>query len=77
MWKRILAHGAAALSAAGLQLYHFCMRALVFVAMFVVGCATALEFLDPAIYAPGRRLTLLGTVAGRSERRVGDLPYAR
>lgn len=34
------------------------------------------EFLDPAIYAPGRRLTVLGTVAGRSERRVGDLPYA-
>ncbi len=33
------------------------------------------EFLDPAIYAPGRRLTVLGTVAGRSERRVGDLPY--
>lgn len=35
----------------------------------------AREFLDPAIYAPGRRLTVLGTVAGRSERRVGDLPY--
>lgn len=34
------------------------------------------DFLDPAIYAPGRRLTILGTVAGRSERRVGDLPYA-
>ncbi len=34
------------------------------------------EFLDPAIYAPGRRLTILGTVTGRSERRVGDLPYA-
>jgi len=34
------------------------------------------EFLDPAIYAPGRRLTILGTVAGRSERRVGDVPYA-
>lgn len=33
------------------------------------------EFLDPAVYAPGRRLTVLGTVAGRSERRVGDLPY--
>jgi outer membrane lipoprotein len=33
------------------------------------------EFLDPAIYAPGRRLTVLGTVAGRSERRVGNLPY--
>jgi len=34
------------------------------------------EFLDPAIYAPGRRLTVLGTVAELSERRVGDLPYA-
>jgi len=34
------------------------------------------EFLDPAIYAPGRRLTVLGRVAGQSERRVGDLPYA-
>ena len=33
------------------------------------------DFLDPAVYAPGRRLTVLGTVAGRSERRVGDLPY--
>lgn len=34
------------------------------------------ESLDTAIYAPGRRLTVLGTVAGRLERRVGDLPYA-
>jgi outer membrane lipoprotein len=34
------------------------------------------EFLDPAVYAPGRRLTVLGTVAGLSELRVGDLPYA-
>ena len=34
------------------------------------------EFLDPAIYAPGRRLTALGAVAGRSKRRVGDLPCA-
>lgn len=33
------------------------------------------EFLDPAVYAPGRRLTVLGTVAGHSERRVGDMPY--
>jgi Outer membrane lipoprotein Slp family len=35
------------------------------------------ESLDPAIYAPGRRLTVLGTVAGRSERRASDLPYTR
>ena len=34
------------------------------------------EFLDPAVYAPGRRLTVLGAVAGREERRLGDLPYA-
>jgi outer membrane lipoprotein len=36
----------------------------------------AREFLDPAIYARGRRLTVLGTVAGVEERRVGELPYA-
>lgn len=34
------------------------------------------DFLDPAIYAPGRLLTVLGTVSGNEERRVGDLPYA-
>jgi outer membrane lipoprotein len=33
------------------------------------------EFLDPAVYARGRRLTVLGTVAGTEERRVGELPY--
>lgn len=33
------------------------------------------DFLDPAVYAPGRRLTVLGAVAGREERRVGDMPY--
>jgi outer membrane lipoprotein len=36
----------------------------------------AREFLDPAVYARGRRLTVLGTVAGVEERRVGELPYA-
>jgi outer membrane lipoprotein len=34
------------------------------------------EFLDPAIYARGRRLTVLGSVAGSEERRVGELPYS-
>jgi outer membrane lipoprotein len=34
------------------------------------------EFLDPAVYASGRRLTVLGTVAGVEERRVGELPYS-
>jgi outer membrane lipoprotein len=34
------------------------------------------EFLDPAVYARGRRLTVLGTVAGVEERRVGELPYS-
>jgi len=152
MWKRILAHGAGALARPGSWRYRLCMRALVFVAVLVTGCATSPfpdelarsadrsltlrelrsdvtahlgvrvilggdvlattpkpgeteievlsrplragdipersdstngrflvrtpEFLDPAIYAPGRRLTVLGTVTGRSERRVGDLPYA-
>src|SRR5262245_2984343 len=33
-------------------------------------------FLDPAIYARGRRLTVLGTVAGTEERAVGDVAYA-
>ena len=32
-------------------------------------------FLDPAIYARGRRLTVLGTVAGTEERAVGDVAY--
>lgn len=33
-------------------------------------------FLDPAIYARGRRVTVLGTVSGVEERPVGELPYA-
>jgi outer membrane lipoprotein len=36
----------------------------------------AREFLDPAVYARGRRLSVLGTVTGRVERRLGELPYA-
>jgi len=34
------------------------------------------DFLDPAIYARGRRITVLGTVAGSEERTLGELPYA-
>jgi outer membrane lipoprotein len=33
------------------------------------------DFLDPAVYAPGRRITVVGTVTGAVERRVGELPY--
>jgi outer membrane lipoprotein len=33
------------------------------------------EFLDPAIYARGRRITVLGRLAGSEERRVGEIPY--
>ena len=33
------------------------------------------EFLDPAIYARGRRITVLGTATGSEERMVGDRPY--
>lgn len=33
------------------------------------------NFLDPAVYARGRRITVLGTVAGSEERRVGEVPF--
>ncbi len=33
------------------------------------------DFLDPAVYAPGRRVTVIGTVAGVEDRKVGELPY--
>lgn len=33
------------------------------------------DFLDPAVYAPGRQITVIGTVAGQEERKVGELPY--
>src|SRR5258705_529821 len=33
------------------------------------------DFLDPAIYSAGRRLTVLGTVVGGEERKLGELPY--
>ena len=34
------------------------------------------EFLDPAIYSRGRRITVLGTLAGSEKRPVGELTYA-
>ena len=33
------------------------------------------QFLDPAVYARDRRLTVVGTVAGGEDRRIGELPY--
>ena len=33
------------------------------------------EFLDPAVYAPERRVTVVGTVVGGEERKLGELPY--
>jgi outer membrane lipoprotein len=33
------------------------------------------DFLDPAVYAPGRRVTVVGTVAGAEERKIGEVPY--
>src|ERR1700737_3961467 len=33
------------------------------------------DFLDPAVYAPGRRITVIGTVSGVEGRKVGELPY--
>ena len=36
---------------------------------------TTTDFLDPAVYATGRRLTALGTVTGGEERKLGELPY--
>lgn len=33
------------------------------------------EFLDPAVYAKGRRITVLGTVVGGEERPIGEVPY--
>ncbi len=36
---------------------------------------TTPDFLDPAVYATGRRLSVLGAVTGGEERKVGELPY--
>jgi outer membrane lipoprotein len=33
------------------------------------------EFLDPAVYAPGRRITVIGEVTGVEERKIGEVPY--
>jgi outer membrane lipoprotein len=33
------------------------------------------EFLDPAVYAPGRRITVIGLVEGAEERKIGDVTY--
>jgi len=33
------------------------------------------EFLDPAVYAMGRRITVVGEVTGVEERRIGEVPY--
>jgi outer membrane lipoprotein len=33
------------------------------------------EFLDPAVYAPGRRVTVVGEVTGVEERKIGQVPY--
>jgi outer membrane lipoprotein len=33
------------------------------------------EFLDPAIYSPGRRITVVGEVTGLEERKIGEVPY--
>ncbi|HSL49829.1 MAG TPA: Slp/YeaY family lipoprotein [Candidatus Deferrimicrobiaceae bacterium] len=35
----------------------------------------ARDFLDPAVYAPGRRITVIGEVTGVEERRIGDVAY--
>ena len=32
-------------------------------------------FLDPAVYSQGRRITVIGTVSGSEERKVGEVPY--
>ena len=32
-------------------------------------------FLDPAIYRPGRKLTVVGTVAGKEVRPLGEIQY--
>jgi outer membrane lipoprotein len=33
------------------------------------------DFLDPAVYAAGRRITVVGEVTGVEDRKVGELPY--
>jgi outer membrane lipoprotein len=33
------------------------------------------DFLDPAVYAPARRLSVVGTVTGSEDRPLGEHPY--
>ena len=33
------------------------------------------EFLDPAVYAMGRQITVVGEVTGVEERKIGEVPY--
>lgn len=33
------------------------------------------SFLDPKVYTEGRRITVLGTLTGSVERKIGDAPY--
>jgi outer membrane lipoprotein len=35
----------------------------------------AKDFLDPAVYAAGRRITVIGEVTGVQERQIGDVAY--
>lgn len=37
---------------------------------------TSAEFLDPAIYNPGRKITVAGTVVGKEVRPLGEITYA-
>ncbi|MFH1241892.1 MAG: Slp family lipoprotein [Pseudomonadota bacterium] len=37
---------------------------------------SAPEFLDPAIYRPGRQITVVGTVAGKEVRTLNEIEYA-
>jgi outer membrane lipoprotein len=36
---------------------------------------TTPQFLDPAVYAEGRRMTVIATVTGEEERKIAELPY--
>jgi outer membrane lipoprotein len=36
---------------------------------------TTTAFLDPAVFAEHRRVTVIGTVTGTEERKIGELPY--
>jgi outer membrane lipoprotein len=36
---------------------------------------TTSQFLDPEVYAAGRRMTVIATVTGEEERKIAELPY--